>query len=121
MYTSTNTRAGPTTSTEATTTYTSTSPYVTHTDFDTTIVNVINELLSKFDDKPTKQDSKFKETIADQDAKFDAKFEKQLQNLSLQIKDNSTKFSLKLDDQDTKISFLATSFNNCLEKIIVTN
>ena len=71
---STNTHSGPTTSTEATTTPTSTLPYVKKNDFPITIANTIKYLLSNFDNKYTKQDAKFKETISDQDAKFHAKF-----------------------------------------------
>ena len=47
MSPSTNTRSGPTTSTESTTTSPLTSPYVTQTDFST----AIKYLLSDFDDK----------------------------------------------------------------------
>ena len=59
---------------------------MTQTDFATKIANTIKDLLSDFDDKHSKQDSKFKETIVEQDAKFDTKPENQLQTLSLHIK-----------------------------------
>ena len=48
-------------------------PYVTQTDLDTTITNTIKDLLENLDDKYSKQDARFKKTIAEQDAKFDAK------------------------------------------------
>ena len=69
MSPSKNTRSGPTTSNESTTTSPSNSPYVAQTDFNTTI----KYLISNFDDKF--KDS-IKETIAYQYEKIDAKFEK---------------------------------------------
>ena len=75
----TNTCPGPTTSTEAKTTSPLNSPYMTQTNFSTTV----KDLLANFDDKLK---GFLKERILDQDAKFDAKFEKQIQTLSLQFK-----------------------------------
>ena len=86
MYPSTNTRSGPTTSTKATTTSISTSPYVTQTNFIITIFNTIKCLIANFYDKHAKKDSNSKETIAYQDAKFDTKFEKQVNTLSPHMK-----------------------------------
>ena len=71
---------------------TSTSPYVTQTNIDTTIPNTIKDLLANLDDKHSKQDTKFKETIADQDEIFDARLEKQLQTVLLHIKEYSPSF-----------------------------
>ena len=116
MSPSTNTLSGPTTSNESTTTSTLTFPYMTQTDFSTTISNIIKYLFANFYDKHAKQDAKFRETIADQDAKFNAKFEKQIQNLSLSIKYDSTKFSLNIDNQGNKISSFTTYYYERLDK-----
>ena len=48
---------------------------MTQTDFATKIANTIKYLLSDFDDKHSKQDSKFKEIIAEQKSKSDGKFD----------------------------------------------
>ena len=66
------TRYRPTTSTKYTTDSPLNSPYMTQTEFPTTI----KYLLTNFDDNFKEF---LKETIADQDAKFDAKSKKQLQ------------------------------------------
>ena len=75
MYTFTNTRSGPTTSTKATTTSTSTSPYVAQTEFSNTIDNIIKYLLANLDCKHAKQDAKFTKTVSEQDEKFDTQLD----------------------------------------------
>ena len=77
-------------STEATTIPTFTSPYITQTEFSTTITTTTKDLIAIFNDKHAKKYANFKdtieETITEKYAKFDTKFENQFQNLSLQIK-----------------------------------
>ena len=74
MSPSTNTRSGPTTSTESTTTSSSTLLYAKQTNF----YNKRKYLLTNFDDKSKEY---LKGIIADQDEKIDPKPEKQLQTL----------------------------------------
>ena len=79
MYPSTNTRSGPTNSTETTTLDpdTSNSCYVTQTDFTATIKYQMYEFKESV-----------KEIISNQDAKIVKKIEEELQPMSLHIKDN---------------------------------
>ena len=98
MSPSLNIRSSPTKYNGAITTSLSTSPYVTQTEFSTTISNTIKYPLANFDDTHAKQDANFNETIVYQDAKYYAIFEKQLHTLSLLTKEDSTKFSIKLDN-----------------------
>ena len=85
MSPSKNTRSDFTISTEVTTIPTLTSPYMTQTDFNTTIAKTIKYLLANFYDKHAKKYAKFKEAIEDniseQDAKVDATFENNLKTL----------------------------------------
>ena len=79
MYPSKNTCSGPTTSTKSTTTSPSNLPYVTQTDFATTIKYLLVNFYDKFKEY-------LKETIVYQDTKFDAQIEKELHTLSLHNK-----------------------------------
>ena len=95
MSTSKDTGSGPTTSTETTTIALAplNSSYARHTEFYTTIKDLMDESTEYWKNLISEFKESVKNIIADQDAKVDKIIEKQIQPLSLWVKDISSKQS----------------------------